>query len=214
MPTASRGKPSQVMSNIANGSPRFSDTRPLTITLVLVPTNVHSPPRTTALFMGISSRDNDSRFFLAQSRTAGTIKATTGVLFITAESRAGMPITRACAEASEVGLPSTRSTIAERAPVRSIAAATTNRAATVSMPSLAMPAKASAGERMPLASSTITPPIIAMSGERCTSRITVNTPKSTMPVKVPCQEAVGSTQANRFAASGFMRHTPWQLQGQ
>ena len=67
-------------------------------------------------------------------------------------------IVRTCAAASDRGRPSTRSTTAASAPVRSTAAATTNRAATVIIPSLLMPLRASAGVITPAASRSTQPP--------------------------------------------------------
>ena len=177
------------MSNMPRPCPVFSDTNPLTTTLVLVPMSVHKPPSTTALFIGINSLETLKRFFLAQSRIAGTIKATTGVLFMNAETAAGAIMLRSCADASDSGRPSERSTRAAKPPVRSMAAATTNSAATVSMPSLLIPFRASSGVSTPAASSTTTPPIITMSGARwlkSKSEIVTNT---TTAVSTACQFA-------------------------
>ena len=167
--------------------PVFAATRPLTTTFVLVPMSVHRPPRITAAFIGMRSFDTLRRCFLAQSRIAGTIRATTGVLFMNAESTAGAIIVRRCAEPSDVGRPSARSTRDASAPVRSTAAATTNSAATVSMPSLLMPLNASSGVSTPAARSTTTPPIMAMSGARCPKSSPASVTNTTAAVSAACQ---------------------------
>ena len=167
MPTMNSGTPSQVMSNIPSGpvnsrwppqaagmpaqvrssTPQGrarpaairSSTRPATITLVLVPISVHKPPSTTAEFIGIRSFETLSRFLRAHSRIAGTSRATTGVLFMNAETMPGPTMVRSWAAESDRGRPRTRSTITASAPVRSTPAATMNSAATEIIPSLAMP---------------------------------------------------------------------------
>ena len=175
--------------------PVLSLSRPLTTTLVLVPISVQRPPRTTASFIGIRSLETLNWCLRAQRRTAGTIRATTGVLFINPERTAGMVIVRSWASASDRGWPSPRSINTLSAPVRSTAAATTNKAATVSMPSLLMPARASAGVRMPAASKTTTAPIIAMSGARRPSNNASRVAATTPAVRIACQ---CSSQKARF----------------
>jgi hypothetical protein len=98
-PASSSGTPSHEISNIPSGAPVFPFTSPLTTTFVLVPMSVHKPPRTTAAFIGIKSFETLKRCFFAQSRIAGTISATTGVLFMNAETNAGPIIVRSWAEA-------------------------------------------------------------------------------------------------------------------
>ena len=164
--------------------------------------SVQSPPSTTAAFIGMSSFDTLSRCFFAQSRIAGTIRATTGVLFMKAETTAGPTIVRSCAAASDCGRPSARSTTAASAPVRSTAAATTNSAATVSMPSLPMPRKASSGVRTPAASKATTPPIIAMSGARCPKSSITSVARTTTAVKTACQLC---SNASKFMRRAFSR---------
>ena len=201
MPAASSGTPSQVISNIPSGWPVFAATNPLTTTLVLVPMSVQRPPRTTASFIGISSFETLRRCFFAQSRIAGTIRATTGVLFINAETTAGPSMVRSWAEASDFGRPSARSTTAASAPVRSMAAATTKSAATVSIPSLAIPWKVSAGVSTPAASSSTAAPIITMSGARCpTSRLNT-VPRTTAAVSSACQ----FDASQRVSIGAFLR---------
>ena len=170
-----------------SGWPRFPETRPLTTMLVLVPIRVHKPPRTTAAFIGMRSLETLSLRFLAQSRMAGTIRATTGVLLTKAESTPGAIIVRSWAEASDVGRPRARSTSEAKAPVRSIAAATTNSAATVIMPSLLIPLSASSGVITPAAKSSTTPPIMTMSGARCTNNSAASVTMTTSAVSIACQ---------------------------
>jgi hypothetical protein len=70
-----------------------------------------------------------------------------------------------------------------------MAAATTNRAATVIMPSLAMPRSASSGSSTPAARSTTTPAIITMSGPRCTKSRSASVAATTVAVSAICQFA-------------------------
>ena len=185
-----------MISNIPSGAPVFPFTNPLTTMFVLVPMSVHKPPRTTAAFIGIRSFETLKRCFLAQSRIAGTISATTGVLFMKAETNAGPIIVRSWAEASVAGRPSTLSTTVASAPVRSTAAATTNSAATVIIPSLAIPLRASSGVRIPAARSTTTPPIIAMSGPRWPMRRATSVAQTTSAVRRAGQSPAGATAAS------------------
>ena len=104
-----------------------------------------------------------------------------------ADTAAGASIVRNCAEASDCGRPSALSTTVARAPVRSTAAATTNSAATVSIPSLAIPLNASSGVRMPAASRATTLPIIAMSGARWLNSSIDSVTKTTNEVNRACQ---------------------------
>jgi hypothetical protein len=159
--------------------------------------SVHRPPRTTAAFIGMRSLETLNLCLAAHARIAGTISATTGVLFMKAETTAGPAIVRNCAAASDFGRPSTRSTTRARAPVRSTAAATTNRAATVIIPSLAIPRRASSGLRIPAARSTTTPPIIAMSGARWAEARRPSVTTTTAPVRRICQSTMQSVRSCR-----------------
>ena len=108
---------------------------------------------------------------------------------------------RSWAEASDFGRPSARSTTAASAPVRSMAAATTKSAATVSIPSLAIPWKVSAGVSTPAASSSTAAPIITMSGARCpTSRLNT-VPRTTAAVSSACQ----FDASQRVSIGAFLR---------
>ena len=189
--------------NIPSGAPVFPFTSPLTTMFVLVPMRVHKPPRTTAAFIGIRSFETLKRCFFAQSRIAGTISATTGVLFMKADTKAGPTIVRSCAEASVAGRPSTRSTTVASAPVRSTAAATTNSAATVIIPSLAIPLRASSGVRIPAARSTTTPPIIAMSGPRWPMRSATSVAQTTSAVSRAGQSPAGAAAASSRSEAGI-----------
>ncbi len=173
---------------------------------MLVPIRVQRPPSTTAQFIGMRSFETASRFFFAQLRIAGTMRATIGVLFMKAERMLGATIVRICAEASDSGRPRKRSTIAASAPVRSTAAATTKRAATVSMPSLLIPLKASSGVSTPAARSTTTPPIIAMSGDRCTKSSSTSVITTTTAVRPACQPGAASiAKSGRVSSDSIMR---------
>ena len=134
MPIRKSGRPSHVISNMPRGSPVRSAIKPLTTTFVLVPIRVQRPPSTTAQFIGISSLEMLRPCLRAQPRRAGTMRATTGVLFMKAERIPGPIMVRIWAVGSDRGRPSSRSMIVWRAPVRSTAAATTKSAATVIMP--------------------------------------------------------------------------------
>ncbi len=78
-------------------------TRPAAITLVLVPISVQRPPRIVAKLSGISSFDGGMRNFLPHSVTAGSMAATSGVLFMNAERPATGSIMRSCAPVTVFG---------------------------------------------------------------------------------------------------------------
>ena len=191
------------MSNIPREVPVFAAYRPPTTTLVLVPMSVHSPPRMTAAFIGMSSLETGKRCFRAQSRIAGTIRATTGVLFMNAEATPGAIIVRNWAAESDCGRPRARSTSVARAPVRSSEAASTNRPATVIMPSLLMPLRASSGVITPPASSATTPAIITMSGDRCTNSRRPRTAMTTAAVRAAGQAATSDSSISAGMRAGL-----------
>jgi hypothetical protein len=99
--------------------------RPATTTFVLVPINVHKPPRIVAKLSGMRSFETGIRNLRAHSMTAGTIAATSGVLFMKAETVATGSIMRICAAVVVRGLPNTRCAIQPMTPVSRKAVTTT-----------------------------------------------------------------------------------------
>ena len=82
VPKTAQGTPSHAISKIPS-VPRLvsRSTRPLTTRFVLVPMSVHVPPKIAAYESGSISFDGARPSLRDQSRTAGIIIATTGVLF-------------------------------------------------------------------------------------------------------------------------------------
>ena len=152
-PASAIGTPTAAMLNMPRPTPR-SISRPLTTRFVLVPISVQTPPRMAAKLSGIISLETDSRYFFAQSATAGTSMLTTGVLFSTALSASTGAIRRHCAWGSERGRPSTTCTIQWMPPVSRRPATTPYSTATVIMPSLEKPLSAAGGSSTPVSSRT------------------------------------------------------------
>ena len=140
------------------------------MTLVLVPINVHKPPRIVAKLSGMSSLDTGMPYFLPHSMTAGNAAATSGVLFMKAEITAIGAIIRSCAFATERGRPNRPWAIQVMTPVSRKPATTTYSTPTVAMPSLAKPLKAWPAVMTPVNIRTLNADIITRSAETCVNR--------------------------------------------
>ena len=112
---------------------------PATTKFVDVPINVHVPPNIEENDRGIKTCFFDIPLFSAHRWTIGIMTATTGVLFKNADIMAIGIINRICADAIVFGLPKKRPMYQSKPPVLDMPCATTNKAATVSNPSLANP---------------------------------------------------------------------------
>ena len=84
--------------------------RPCTIRIVLVPIRVHMPPRMAAYDTGRSNFDGDRQCFSVHERTAGINMATSGVLFVNADTAATGKTRRASCLRTLRGLPLPKST--------------------------------------------------------------------------------------------------------
>lgn len=112
----------------------------LTSRLVEVPTRVQTPPNWLAKEIGISSRDGDSRRFLARVMVNGMKIATVAVLMMKADSTAIAPQRTPRRRASpEPAIPSRRRASQSTEPVRISPPLNTNIAVTVAVAGLAKP---------------------------------------------------------------------------
>ena len=146
---------------------------------VLVPMSVHMPPRIAAYESGMSRRDAARWMRRDQSDTSGSRIVTMGVLLRKALATVTGIMRRICALIRRFGQPSRGRTAAARMPVSPRPAATTNMAATVTMPSLEKPASAAPGVTIPPTMSTATPPRIERYGGTRVAASNANTPTTT-----------------------------------
>mmetsp|Transcript_8519 Transcript_8519/g.21895 ORF Transcript_8519/g.21895 Transcript_8519/m.21895 type:complete len:279 (-) Transcript_8519:59-895(-) len=168
IPASATGSPTIPISksDISNDG-SFSFTKPNTTRLVDVPISVHVPPKIEAKLSGISSFEGENWFTLANPTMTGIIIATTGVLFMNADStvtgtmkRIRMAVSGCCPPSP---LRPSSPLIGLIAPVFLTASATTRRMATVSIPVLLNPCTDSSSEMIPATSMMTTVPIMSMS---------------------------------------------------
>ena len=197
MPVSATGTPYSPRSNspmecsvsLVPSAPRQSRSMPSTTRLVLVPINVHVPPRMLAKLRGIMTCALGTCMFSAHFWTMGIMTATTGVLLRNALTIAMGSMSRSCAPATVRGRPRSLPMYQSRPPVALIPAATTNRTATVRRPSFANPARPSSTEITPEAIKTPRAPIMTWSGWIRSHRRHPNATITTATVNQPSQGA-------------------------
>ena len=143
-----------------------------------------------------------------QCSTAEVSIATIGVLLMNADSGAQMATILDCAAYSPRGLPSTQSPIQRIAPVVLSAATSTKSTATVRTPGFQKPARASAGARMPLPTSTATAPTSTLSGVKRSHSSRPSVASTTPIVAQPCQSSPSNMKDFRAGPAAPRRDAP------
>ena len=135
-----------------------------------MPISEQVPPRIDRNDSGINSREGEIRRLRHQAISTGTSRATLGVLFSTMAEGISTTAMENRARPSVSTRPRNRSPTNSITPVSRSPAATTNIAATISIPELANPENASSGEITPKAARSTTAPTKSRSAGRSLTR--------------------------------------------
>ncbi len=139
---SAHGNPTRPTSNMLIGRRSFLMSRPCTTRFVLVPMSEQVPPKIERNESGIKSREGEIRFLRHQVINTGTSIATFGVLFSTIADGTSTAAIKKSAFPSVSTRPKNRSPTYSITPVSRNPAATTKRAATVSIAEFEKPLKA------------------------------------------------------------------------